>query len=1380
MAKKKKTSDSVQELERRLSKALRDRNDKAVCDVYIELGEQYRHEGNLQASLCYYHKGAQASHAIAAHENAAFAHRAIAEISVDPSIGENKSAVLHGMRYLEAAQATKQVHLIQLAYHVLGWLYLQVYLNSEGRDEKLLAEAKRWCEKSLAYLHKNAQSIDCDKDAVRIGQDSGLRKARLRQVLSQICDKMNMTSQALRHHNAAMAYASRVGNHDLRYRCLLSKLNFSGDQRLKTAIELVHVASNLGRKEHVEAKYILAQEKIRAKDFEGAKWDFISLLASGDSGLLEDDERGTFQQTLIVVYKIVERLKLVPGVDQYKQMRLYERIADELFEIDFRETSLDFYKDMLSSARAPEDKLKALVSLAVTANDLEYYDEAYRLFLKVEEEEKKMKLTETKRAETAICIANTATKVKSLSNGTIMELFQRAEEMAVTLRQKNDVLESLTEFLESSGAATEALDEAQSKLRLIRDEIEKEGYGEEEEGKDEDDKLCDWNDEWSSLNDSEVLGKCRAEANRRCAEERIKFERDKRINSYGETRMHEAARGNDTAYLKTLIKAGYSLNARDEGGWTPLHEAIGALKLDNVRILLEAGARLDIRSNEGTLSAEGERTDSGGLTPLMEACDRGATAIVQLLLRFGANVTMKNKDGWTALDFFRNAVKAGMVEEEDMSDANRLITQMEEKLRQANVAVNVTPPPKKLLDKTASRQASGKKESVSNVQKLSNDERNLREYIKMIRTVGRGDAHQHFDPLIDEQFAGPEEDPEDGLASAMELDDELDNIFDENGDGGIEVHSVAPSTSKTVERQWSSEQPAVCLGKRKRRAADEFFGIPKHSFRSTDDLRDFIVDDGEVENLPTVACPGQLSSPERTNFSKRKARLSFNESIGSGSEEERVVQLDNFLKTSNSSDSFAESRQILTLSNESPRGSRLSSLAVTPPNSSLPATTGVTSRSASRSTTPSSSVSLPTSSASEARLILLKINFLKNDGTRLKTKGIPFKNSCTVDDVRKRCMDEVTDVGGGFDSISICQGDCELSVDTPIELVVTDLNNSLDCVLSNRSSPAASQVYLKKSKKPLMNVVRAFNDSSNGILDLSDANIGDDVVGVCASFRALLPDRISELRLSGNNLHPQILELTAIMARNLTSLELEGCSLTSKNVKILMGDGSTCRLVSLNLSYNDIGSEADSKFLPSFLRLCPNLRSLRLSSCNLCSAVIAGIIQEAQGLATLEALDLSNNRRLLSDKVTELLNGFLNLKNLNLANTGLRELRSGPNTCRLLERVNFSHCGLFAEGGGFCEWLVVHCECLSFIDLSITKITIAHLETIIKWKTSKPPILTVKLSGCSILEAAPKEFVNLLESHMLPDTALLFQLNWSFRKRVSSQLSSSLSFCIKS
>lgn len=66
----------------------------------------------------------------------------------------------------------------------------------------------------------------------------------------------------------------------------------------------------------------------------------------------------------------------------------------------------------------------------------------------------------------------------------------------------------------------------------------------------------------------------------------------------------------------------------------------------------------------------------------MEACDRGATAIVNLLLKFGASVAIKNRDDWTALDFFRNAIKMEMVEDDVMEEAKRLVSLMEIKLKE--------------------------------------------------------------------------------------------------------------------------------------------------------------------------------------------------------------------------------------------------------------------------------------------------------------------------------------------------------------------------------------------------------------------------------------------------------------------------------------------------------------------------------------------------------------------------------------------------------------------------------------------------------------------------------------------------------------------------
>lgn len=49
--------------------------------------------------------------------------------------------------------------------------------------------------------------------------------------------------------------------------------------------------------------------------------------------------------------------------------------------------------------------------------------------------------------------------------------------------------------------------------------------------------------------------------------------------------------------------------------------------------------------------------------------------------------------------------------------------------------------------------------------------------------------------------------------------------------------------------------------------------------------------------------------------------------------------------------------------------------------------------------------------------------------------------------------------------MTICHDDCELSDDTPIELILADGNRILECVISGWSKPSASQVYAKRAKR---------------------------------------------------------------------------------------------------------------------------------------------------------------------------------------------------------------------------------------------------------------------------------------------------------------------------
>lgn len=74
------------------------------------------------------------------------------------------------------------------------------------------------------------------------------------------------------------------------------------------------------------------------------------------------------------------------------------------------------------------------------------------------------------------------------------------------------------------------------------------------------------------------------------------------------------------------------VHARDPLGVTPLHVAATRGDADAVRILLEAGAKIDARAEHD-------------YTPLHEAAEQGHAGAVQVLLDAGADPFAKNGDG---------------------------------------------------------------------------------------------------------------------------------------------------------------------------------------------------------------------------------------------------------------------------------------------------------------------------------------------------------------------------------------------------------------------------------------------------------------------------------------------------------------------------------------------------------------------------------------------------------------------------------------------------------------------------------------------------------------------------------------------------------------
>lgn len=130
------------------------------------------------------------------------------------------------------------------------------------------------------------------------------------------------------------------------------------------------------------------------------------------------------------------------------------------------------------------------------------------------------------------------------------------------------------------------------------------------------------------------------------------------------------------AAVRELLEAGTSPNERWPGGWTALHRAAYNGKREIALVLLDAGARMNLKDNQGftplhwavlesvgipeaqdvakLLVARGAHInarDRDGSTPLFWAMYTGNQKLAEFLLAHGANPTIRGKENLTPLQW---------------------------------------------------------------------------------------------------------------------------------------------------------------------------------------------------------------------------------------------------------------------------------------------------------------------------------------------------------------------------------------------------------------------------------------------------------------------------------------------------------------------------------------------------------------------------------------------------------------------------------------------------------------------------------------------------------------------------------------------------------
>ncbi|KAI1728849.1 ankyrin repeats (3 copies) domain-containing protein [Ditylenchus destructor] len=710
-----------------------------LSDVYVEMADYLREIGYIAKAEQKYINAIIIGEKVGHDENCAIAYRSLAEFAVErEEVDDAIVKIDEAMRY---ALHSNDPNRIQLTYHQRAYIY--------GEKQGMLTKALEIGLEALEYLQNNAEAISQNRKAVENGGSVMCRMSRLEVVLCAFYWELGNRKEAYSYSDRSVEHAKMDGSPEQIAIALVKKSDLKyGPERLRIAEEAAWFAekivikdSETGHRDKADARLHLAQERLRFNQISESKNILWSLYKSHRNSL-DRASNEKLSKYLCFIYKTEKRLKKTKNLRSTETTHIFEKIADDASNMEMHELALRYYEKMLQTCTTLEKQRGALISLAETAKDLENYSLSLKYYKDILAAEEQLELPHETILETKNCIANMAAKVDSISVEERQQYFEDAYQFCQTMSEKPLRLEILClenyiYFLEKNGIQ----EDKTSKLKIALDHFRRER--EYSFASSTDDRVEEtYDDEFDQMNEGEIFARLKEQMKFVEEEKKIEKEIDAKVNNNGETRLHLAAKAGDYKLTKELIEKGYNVNVEDNGGWTPLSEAVSGGYLPVVRLLLQKGARVDSTSTETLVTDDGEIVSGGGQTPLMEACANGNKAIIDILIHFKANVTLTDDNGWTAVEHLRNHVLSNPdLDNIKKESLQKVLASIEDRQRKAGMSPQKSLPTLRNNSKSKAKHEekhnSTSMERPRSQQAATENDRNLAEYKRTMQALVR-------------------------------------------------------------------------------------------------------------------------------------------------------------------------------------------------------------------------------------------------------------------------------------------------------------------------------------------------------------------------------------------------------------------------------------------------------------------------------------------------------------------------------------------------------------------------------------------------------------------------------------------------------------------